>query len=114
IYEGATLLGGGEPLYLPCTDASGVQPDFGAVDEATWQRTQILFICSPGNPTGATLSNAQLKALIELADKYNFVIASDECYSEIYRQQPPAGLLKACAELGRHDYHRCVVFHSLS
>ncbi|MCG8394990.1 MAG: succinyldiaminopimelate transaminase [Pseudomonadales bacterium] len=114
IYEGATLLAGGEPMYLPCTDATGLQPDFDAVSEDTWIRTQLLFICTPGNPTGATLSKAQLKALIQLADKYDFVIASDECYSEIYRDKPPAGLLEACAELGRDDYRRCVVFHSLS
>lgn len=114
IYEGATLLAGGEPVYLSCTEASGLQPDFDAVDEHTWQRTQLLFICTPGNPTGATLSKAQLKALIQLADKYDFVIASDECYSEIYRDTAPAGLLQACAELDRHDYRRCVVFHSLS
>ncbi|WP_101675205.1 succinyldiaminopimelate transaminase [Alloalcanivorax mobilis] len=114
IYEGAALLAGGQPVYLPCTEASGLQPDFDAVDEHTWRRTQLLFICSPGNPTGATLSQAQMKALIQLADKYDFVIASDECYSEIYRDKPPAGLLQACAEMGRHDYRRCVVFHSLS
>ncbi|MBM1143355.1 MAG: succinyldiaminopimelate transaminase [Alcanivorax sp.] len=114
IYEGATLLGGGEPVYLPCTQASGLQPDFDAVDEDVWRRTQLLFICTPGNPTGAVLTKAQLKALIQLADKYDFVIASDECYSEIYRDQAPPGLLQACAELGRHDYRRCVVFHSLS
>ncbi len=114
IYEGATLLGGGEPVYLPCTSASGLQPDFDAVGEDVWIRTQLLFICTPGNPTGATLSKAQLKALIQLADKYDFVIASDECYSEIYQDQAPAGLLQACAEMGRHDYRRCVVFHSLS
>ena len=76
----------------------------------------MLFICSPGNPTGAVMSSAQLKKLIALADQYDFVIASDECYSELYydEQQPPAGLLQACAELGRHDFARCVVFHSLS
>ncbi|MFP1682852.1 succinyldiaminopimelate transaminase [Alloalcanivorax sp. C16-1] len=114
IYEGAAFLGGGEPVYLPCTAASGLQPDFDAVDEAVWKRTRLLFICSPGNPTGAVLSTAQLKALIQLADKFDFVIASDECYSEIYRDKAPPGLLQACAELGRHDYRRCVVFHSLS
>tara|TARA_A100001391_G_scaffold67430_2_gene43131 strand:- start:1044 stop:2225 length:1182 start_codon:yes stop_codon:yes gene_type:complete len=114
IYEGAAFLGGGEPVYLPCTAASGLQPDFDAVDEAVWKRTRLLFICSPGNPTGAVLSSAQLKALIQLADKFDFVIASDECYSEIYRDKAPPGLLQACAELGRHDYRRCVVFHSLS
>src|SRR5699024_1267478 len=66
------------------------------------------------NPTGATLGTQQLQTLIRLADKYDFVIASDECYSEIYRDQPPVGLLQACAEMGHHDYRRCVVFHSLS
>ena len=114
IYEGAAFLGGGEPVYLPCTAASGLQPDFDAVDEAVWKRTRLLFICSPGNPTGAVLSTAQLKALIQLADKFDFVIASDECYSEIYRDKAPPGLLQACAEMARHDYRRCVVFHSLS
>ncbi len=114
IYEGATLLAGGEPVYLPCTEASGLQPDFDAIPEATWNRTQLLFLCTPGNPTGATLDTAQLQALIRLADKHDFVIASDECYSEIYRDRPPVGLLQACAEMGRHDYQRCVVFHSLS
>ncbi|MEY4488207.1 MAG: hypothetical protein RIQ79_715, partial [Verrucomicrobiota bacterium] len=91
-------------------------PDFASVPADIWQRTQLLFICSPGNPTGAVMSTAQLKELIALADKYDFVIASDECYSELYfdEQNPPAGLLQACAELGRDDFARCVVFHSLS
>lgn len=114
IYEGATLLAGGEPVYLPCTEAFGLQPDFDAIPAATWNRTQLLFLCTPGNPTGATLGTEQLQALIRLADKHDFVIASDECYSEIYRDQPPVGLLQACADMGRHDYQRCVVFHSLS
>ena len=116
IYEGATLLAGGEPMYLPCTDATGLQPDFDAVSEDTWIRTQLLFICTPGNPTGATLSKAQLKALIQLADKYDFVIASDECYSELYPEEgrAPEGLLQTCAAIGRDDFARCIVFHSLS
>lgn len=105
IYEGAAFLGGGEPVYLPCTAASGLQPDFDAVDEAVWKRTRLLFICSPGNPTGAVLSTAQLKALIQLADKFDFVIASDECYSEIYRDKAPPGLLQACAEMALSLIH---------
>jgi N-succinyldiaminopimelate aminotransferase len=114
IYEGAALLAGAEPRYLPCTESSGLQPDFDAVPESVWQRCQLLFICSPGNPTGAVLSLSQMQALITLADRYDFVIASDECYADIYDQSPPPGLLQACEAMGRDDYRRCVVFHSLS
>jgi N-succinyldiaminopimelate aminotransferase len=116
IYEGAAILSGAEPFFLNCTSENHFIPDFDAVDPDVWRRCQVLFICSPGNPTGAVMSNAQLKKLIALADQYDFVIASDECYSELYfdEQQPPAGLLQACAELGRNDFARCVVFHSLS
>ena len=116
IYEGAAILSGAEPFFLNCTPQNDFIPDFDAVDRDVWRRCQVLFICSPGNPTGAVMSSAQLKKLIALADQYDFVIASDECYSELYfdEQQPPAGLLQACAELGRHDFARCVVFHSLS
>lgn len=116
IYEGAAILSGAEPYFLNCTPENNFIPDFAAVPTDVWQRTQLLFICSPGNPTGAVMSSAQLKELIALADRYDFVIASDECYSELYfdEQNPPAGLLQACAELGRDDFARCVVFHSLS
>lgn len=116
IYEGAAILSGAEPYFVNCTPDNNFIPDFAAVPAEIWQRTQLLFICSPGNPTGAVMSSAQLKELIVLADKYDFVIASDECYSELYfdEQYPPAGLLQACAELGRDDFARCVVFHSLS
>lgn len=116
IYEGAAILSGAEPFFLNCTPENNFIPDFEAVDPDIWRRCQILFICSPGNPTGAVMSSAQFKTLIALADQYDFVIASDECYSELYfdEQQPPAGLLQACAELGRDDFARCVVFHSLS
>ena len=116
IYEGAALLSGAQPYFLNCTPENNFIPDFDSVPADIWQRTQLLFICSPGNPTGAVMSSAQLKNLIALADKYDFVIASDECYSELYfdEKNPPAGLLQACAELGRDDFSRCVVFHSLS
>ncbi len=116
IYEGAALLSGAQPYFLNCTPENNFIPDFDSVPADIWQRTQLLFICSPGNPTGAVTSSAQLKNLIALADKYDFVIASDECYSELYfdEKNPPAGLLQACAELGRDDFSRCVVFHSLS
>ncbi len=116
IYEGAALLSGAQPYFLNCTPENGFIPNFADVPVHVWQRCQLLFICSPGNPTGAVMSTAQLKELIGLADEYDFVIASDECYSELYfdESNPPAGLLQACAELGRDDFARCVVFHSLS
>ena len=116
IYEGAALLAGATPHYLPCLEANGFNPDFDAVPADVWQRCQILFLCSPGNPTGALVPLEQLKKLIALADEHDFVIAADECYSELYfdEDNPPPGLLSACAELGRSDFKRCVVFHSLS
>ncbi|MDR0279981.1 MAG: succinyldiaminopimelate transaminase [Paucimonas sp.] len=116
IYEGAALLAGAKPHYLACLDSNGFNPDFDAVPVDVWQRCQILFLCSPGNPTGALVPLETLKKLIALADQYDFIIAADECYSELYfdEQSPPPGLLSACAELGRSDFKRCVVFHSLS
>lgn len=116
IYEGAAYLAGAEPHYLPCSAEKGFVPDYDAIPESIWAHTQLLFVCSPGNPTGAVTSRETLKKLIALADKHNFIIVSDECYSEIYFDEanPPVGLLQVCAEIGRHDYSRCIVFHSLS
>ncbi|KPC40700.1 Succinyldiaminopimelate transaminase [Pseudomonas amygdali pv. morsprunorum] len=116
IYEGAAFLAGAQPHYLPCLSDNGFNPDFDAVSADTWKRCQILFLCSPGNPTGALTPVETLKKLIALADEHDFVIAADECYSELYfdEQAPPPGLLSACVELGRQDFKRCVVFHSLS
>lgn len=116
IYEGAAYLAGATPHFLNCSADNGFLPDFDAVPEQVWQHCQLLFICSPGNPTGAVIPLEQLKHLIALADEYDFIIAADECYSEIYfdEEQPPVGLLQACSELGRHDYRRCLAFHSLS
>lgn len=116
IYEGASYLAGATPHFLPCLAENDFHPDFAAVPESVWQDCQLLFVCTPGNPTGATLSLEQFEQLLALADRYDFVLASDECYSEIYVQgkEAPLGLLQACALLGRHDYRRCVVFHSLS
>ncbi|MAM00581.1 MAG: succinyldiaminopimelate transaminase [Alteromonadaceae bacterium] len=116
IYEGAALLAGAEPHYLACRDELDGQPDYDAVPGEIWDRCQVLFLCSPGNPNGAVASLAQLQKLIHLADAHDFVIAADECYSEIYPPAgtPPVGLLEACASLGRNDYKRCLAFHSLS
>ena len=116
IYEGAAYLAGAEPYYLNCTADNDYLPDFDAVPEDVWQRCQLIYLCSPGNPTGAVIGRDTLKKLIALADKHDFIIASDECYSEIYPDEtnPPVGLLQVAAEMGRTDYKRCVVFHSLS
>lgn len=116
IYEGASLLAGAELKLLNCTEDNGYLPNFDDISEAEWQRCQLLFLCSPGNPTGQLISLEQYQQLIELADRYDFVIASDECYSELYQDetQAPIGLLHACASIGRDDYARCMVFHSLS
>lgn len=116
IYEGAAYLAGAKPYYLNCLAENGFIPDFDAVPESVWQSCQLLFLCSPSNPTGAVTDLDTLKTLIELSDTYDFIVASDECYSEIYLDEsnPPVGLLQACAEMGRDDYKNCVVMHSLS
>ncbi|HEY5603116.1 MAG TPA: succinyldiaminopimelate transaminase [Gammaproteobacteria bacterium] len=116
IYEGAALLAGAQPFYMNTTVDNGYLPDLDRIDPKTWRRCQLIYICTPGNPAGAVMESSYLQRLIELADRYDFVIASDECYSEIYfdEQRPPAGLLQAAAAMQRHDYARCIVFHSLS
>lgn len=114
IYEGATLLAGATPYFINCTAENQYLGDFDAVPAEVWQKTALLFVCTPGNPTGAVLSKEQFKKLIALSDQYDFVIASDECYSELWFDEAPTGLLEVCAEIGRHDYKNCVVFHSLS
>ncbi len=116
IYEGAALLAAARPVLLDCTAENHFIPDFDRVDAAQWQDCQLLYLCSPGNPTGAVIDEQTLQKLVALAEKYDFIIASDECYSEIYfdEQRPPAGLLGAATAMGNTDYSRCVVFHSLS
>ena len=116
IYEGAAFLAGATPVYLPCDGSNGFIPDFDAVPESVWENCQILFLCSPGNPSGAVIPRETLVKVIELADRHDFLIASDECYSELYPDEanPPEGLLQTCAAIGRHDFKRCVVFHILS
>lgn len=116
IYEGAALLAGAEPYYVNCTPKNGFAPDYEAVPEQVWQRCQILYLCSPGNPTGAVLDLETLAHLIELAQRFDFIIAADECYSEIYFDEhaPPPGLLQAAIHAGLDDFRHCLVFHSLS
>ncbi len=115
IYEGAALLAGAQAFYAPSDPALNFNVDWGNVPEAVWKNTQLLFVCSPGNPTGSVMPLADWKTLLELSDRYGFVIASDECYSEIYfREEPPLGGLEASYKLGRTDYKNLVAFTSLS
>lgn len=135
IYEGAAILAGATPYYLNCEEAgncedtrnckgtsgedpngegpSAFQPDWVRVPEAIWQRTEVVFVCTPGNPTGAVMTLQDWQQLFALSDRYGFVIASDECYSEIWQDAPPLGGLQAARQLGR-DMTRLVVFSSLS
>jgi len=116
IYEGAALLAGAELLFMPCMAGNAYLPDFDSIEQADWDRCQLIYICSPGNPSGAVIPLGQLQRLIELSHQHDFIIASDECYSELYfdENQPPVGLLQAAAAMGNKDYKNCVVFHSLS
>ncbi|MGR9053266.1 MAG: succinyldiaminopimelate transaminase [Gammaproteobacteria bacterium] len=116
IYEGAALLAGAEPYYLNTDREAGYLPDFDKVPDAVWRRCRLVYVCSPGNPTGAVLTRSHYRQLIELADRYDFAIASDECYSEIYQDEstPPAGLLETAYAMGRTAFERCIVFQSLS
>jgi N-succinyldiaminopimelate aminotransferase len=114
IYEGAALLGGATPVFANSDPARNFACDWGQIDEATWARTRLVFPCSPGNPTGAVMPLDEWKTLFELSDRFGFVIASDECYSEIYfRDEPPLGALQAAQALGR-DFRKLVMLSSLS
>jgi N-succinyldiaminopimelate aminotransferase len=116
IYEGAAFLAGAEPYFMANDRDHAGLPDLDRVPADVWKRCQILFLCSPSNPTGAVASIEYLQRALELAERHDFVIAADECYSEIYfdEAQPPAGLLEAAAAAGHTSYQRCIVFHSLS
>jgi N-succinyldiaminopimelate aminotransferase len=115
IYEGAALLAGAQTCFVPSMPSRNFAADWDAVDDATWAQTQLLYVCSPGNPTGAVMPLAEWQRLFELSDRHGFVIASDECYSEIYfGDTPPLGSLQAAQALGRSDFNRLVAFTSLS
>lgn len=116
IYEGAAFLAGAEPYYYPTTAETGFLPDFNVIPADIWARAQLIYVCSPGNPSGAVIDRARVKTLFELADAHKVIIAADECYSEIYFDEaaPPAGFLQMAHELGRTDWRNLVVFHSLS
>jgi N-succinyldiaminopimelate aminotransferase len=115
IYEGAALLAGAKPYYVASDPDRNFAVNWDTVPEAVWQQTQLLFVCSPGNPTGAVMPLSEWEKLFELSDRHGFVIASDECYSEIYfRDEPPLGGLEAASRLGRSDYKNLLSFTSLS
>lgn len=116
IYEGAAILAGAKPHYMNCIEANGYLPDLDAISPQQWQDCQLMYICTPGNPTGAVMSQSYLQQLISLSQKHDFVIVSDECYAEIYADegQPPPGLLGAATAMGLTDFDRCLIFHSLS
>ena len=115
IYEGAALLAGAQTAFANSDPARNFACDWRLIDEATWARTQLVYTCSPGNPTGAVMPLSEWKELFELSDRHGFVIASDECYSEIYfRDEAPLGALAAAKALGRDDFRNLVVLTSLS
>ena len=114
IYEGAAILAQATPYFVPCTLENNFKENYRAVPKKVWEQTQLLFVCNPNNPTGTVMTMEDWELLIRLSDQYNFILASDECYSELYFDEPPIGLLQACATLGRNDFKNCVVFHSLS
>ena len=115
IYEGATLLGGAQPYYVPNTAENNFAANWDDVPDPVWAKTQLLFVCSPGNPTGKIMPLDEWQKLFQLSEKYGFVIASDECYSEIYfRDEPPLGGLEAASLLGYKDFKRLIAFTSLS
>ncbi len=114
IYLGAAVTAGAVPYFMHCERAGGFEPRLEAVPDAVWQRTTLVYVCSPSNPTGWIADKAWFTALLERADRHDFYILSDECYSEIYTDHPPTGLLEAAAAAGRDDFRRCLVFNSLS
>jgi len=114
IYEGAAFLAGATPCFLNTLEEDDYSLNFAQLSETIWQHTQLVYVCSPSNPTGRVMSLKEWQILFEMSDRYSFVIASDECYSEIYFDTPPIGGLQASQQLGRHDYRNLLVFSSLS
>lgn len=114
IYEGAAILAQATPYFMPCRADNSFKENYRSIPKSIWEQTQLLFVCSPNNPTGNMMTMEDWELLIRLSDQYDFILASDECYSELYFDEPPIGLLQACANLSRDDFKNCVVFHSLS
>jgi N-succinyldiaminopimelate aminotransferase len=114
IYEGAALLAGATPHFFNTISDDNFALNFDQLGKDVWQRTQLMYVCSPGNPNGHVMPLSEWKTLFEMSDRYGFVIAADECYSEIYFDTPPLGALEAAQKLGRSDYRNLVIFSSLS
>lgn len=114
IYLGAAITSGALPHLLPCGSESGFAPSLDDVSEDVWRRTALVYVCSPSNPTGWVADEAYYAKLLELADRHDFYLLADECYSEIYWDCPPVGLLEVAERLGRPGFSRCLVFNSLS
>ena len=116
IYEGAALLAGAAPYFCSSFEQNDYQQDFDSIDPKVWKDTGLIYICSPANPTGKSLTDRQLENLINLAHRYDFYIASDECYSEIYldTEKRPNSLLAVSHNMANKNHERCVAFHSLS
>jgi len=116
IYEGAAHLAGAEPYFMPCPAEHGFLPDLSAIPPTVLDACVLMYVCSPSNPAGSVMSRTELTALLDLADRHDFVVVADECYSELYADEsaPPPGLLEAAWHSGRTDFRRCLVMHSLS
>ena len=116
IYEGAALLAGGEPFYFDCPESNSFLPQIENVPTAVWERMAFVYVCSPGNPSGSVMRAYDYEKLLDLAEKFNFYIIADECYSELYddTKEPPLGLLDWCNRYGNKSFKRCLVMHSLS
>ena len=116
IYEGAALLAGATPYFLNTLPENNFALDYAQLPDDIWSRTQLVYVCSPGNPTGSVMSMDEWRQLFELSDRHGFIIAADECYSEIYFDEaaPPLGALEAAHRLGRSGFPRLMVFSSLS
>jgi N-succinyldiaminopimelate aminotransferase len=114
IYLGAAVTSGATPYLMPCSAGNGFEPELDAVPDDVWADTAIVYVCSPSNPTGWVAGADYYTRLLELADKHDFYLLADECYSEIYWEAPPVGLLEVAQSLGREGFSRCLVFNSLS
>ncbi|MDX8403136.1 MAG: aminotransferase class I/II-fold pyridoxal phosphate-dependent enzyme, partial [Mariprofundaceae bacterium] len=114
IYLGAAITAGATPYLMPCAKENGFAPELDALPEDVWKNTAMVYVCSPSNPTGWIADTGYYTRLLELADQHDFYLLADECYSEIYWNKPPVGLLEVAESLGRTDFSRCLVFNSLS
>ena len=116
IYEGAAILAGAKPFYMPCPANLNFIPEFESIDHSIWKKVSVVYICTPNNPSGAIFRDSDYDYLLRMADTYNFAVVSDECYSEIYQDEsnPPLGLLEWCVKNGRKDFNNCLVVNSLS